>query len=126
MYCQIAKLFNFTELLKHNLCYIERCFTVVCETRNFIELDFTLVAKILASSELCIDSELEVFQAAEKWVNYDYEERSKHARDLLLKVRLPLLPSHYLNSLLSRDLCFNNIDGCVEILRQVSKKRLFK
>ena len=123
MYYQIAKLYKFCELRKLALRYIERFFTTVCETNNFIELDFYMVTKVLASSDLRIDSELEVLYAAEKWVKYNDEERSKHARDLLLKVRLPLLPSHVVNSILSTDLFFNKIDDCVAILNEVSQNQ---
>ena len=118
-YYQIAKLFKFSELAKLALRYIERFFTIVCETNNFTELDFSMVTNILASSELRIDSELEVLYGAEKWVKYNDEDRCKHARDILLKVRLPLLPSHVVNGFLNTDLFFNKIDNCVEILREV-------
>ena len=90
-YYQIAKYFNFTELSKLALRYIERCFTVVCETHNFLELDYTLFAKVLGSSNLRLDSELEALKAADGWVSYNYDERWKFAKDLLLKIRLHLL-----------------------------------
>ena len=126
-YYQIAKLFNFTELAKVALCYIERCFTTVCETNSFLELDFAFVMNILAKYTLNIDSELEVLNAAEKWMSYKYEERSKYAKQLLLKIRLHLLPCQYLNSPLSKELFFNKIDDCVDILREVlqNKKNIY-
>ena len=119
-YYQIATFFNLTDIIKLALSYIERCFTIVCETKNFLELDFNMVAKILASSELRIDSELEVLDAAENWVKYNCEERRKFSKDLMLKVRLPLLPSHVVNSLLRKDLFFNKIDDCVKLITEVS------
>ena len=118
---QVAKKFNFAELAKTTLCYIERCFAIACETKNFLQLDFTTVAKILASSELHIDSELQVLNAADKWVRYHYKERSKFAKELLLKVRLPLLSNHVLCSILSRSrLSFNRTNECLHLLKQVS------
>ena len=118
---QVSKLFNFRELTKLALSYIERCFPSVCKSLNCLELDFTFFAKILANSELHIDSELEILDAAENWVSYRYDKRSKFAKDLLLKVRLTLLPFHNLNSLSNRYLYFNKIEECVEILRDVSQ-----
>ena len=123
MYYQIAKLFNCTQLNKLASSYVERCFTIVCETPNFLELDFIMVSKILGSSELRLDSELEVLDAAESWVGYDYEGRSKFAKDLSLKIRLPLTPFHDLNSLSSRSLRFSKIDACVDILRKASQNK---
>ena len=121
---QVAKLFNLNELAELALCYIERCFTAVCETNNFFELKFNLVLKILARPELRIDSELQVLDATEDWVCSNFEQKRKFAKDLLLKVRLPLLPSHYLNNRLNRDVPFNKIDDCVQILREVSKNNI--
>ena len=64
---------------------------MVVETKNFLHLDFNLIAKILSSSELNIHSEVEVFNAAISWLNRNSEERSKYSKQLLLKVRFHLL-----------------------------------
>ena len=125
-YHQTGKLFNSTELAELTLCYIERCFTTVCETKNFLELDFNLIENILGSSELRIDSELEVLNAADEWVQYNYKARNKLAKDLLLKVRLPLLPTHVINSLLTKNWSFTRIDDCVNILKEVSQKSFYQ
>ena len=123
-YYQIANYFNFNELAKLALCYIERCFTAVCENNNFLELDSKLVGNILASSELRIDSELQVLDAAEFWVGSDFEQRRKFAKNLLLKIRLPLLPSHHLDCRLSRDLPFNKVDDCLQIMREALQNKI--
>ena len=120
-YYQIAKLFNFAELAEFALAYIQRCFTIVYENNNFLELNFTLIATIISTSELEINSELEVLCAADNWVNYDYKERSKFAKDLLLKVRLPLLSIHALHSIFRGNYSFTKIDDCVELLKEVSQ-----
>ena len=60
-YYQIAKFYNFTELANLALCYIERCFATVCETDNFLQLDFVHVAQLLSSTKLHIDSEIQVY-----------------------------------------------------------------
>ena len=90
----LAKLFNLLSANKFSLNYIERCFPMVLETKNFMHLDFNLVAKILASSELNIHSEIEVFNAANGWLKHMSEERSKYSKQLLLKVRFTLLSEH--------------------------------
>ena len=118
---RIARCFNFTKLATLALCYIERCFAIVCETHNFLELDYTSVAKLLSSFNLRLDSELEALEAADDWVSYNYDERSKFGKALLLKVRLPLLTDHTLNSLSSRKMALNEIDDCAKILKEVSK-----
>ena len=50
---------------------------MIVDTKSFIELDIKTVSKILASSSLQIDSEVEVYNAANKWLNCNSEERSK-------------------------------------------------
>ena len=40
-------------------CYIERFFTVVAESENFMQLSFALISRILSSSSLHITYELE-------------------------------------------------------------------
>ena len=92
-YC-LVKCYNVATISESSLLYIERCFPIVVETQNFLHLDFINVAKILGSSELNIHSEVEVFNAAITWLKHNIEERSKYAKQLLLKVRFSLLTEH--------------------------------
>ena len=94
-YC-LVKCYNVATISESSLLYIERCFPIVVETQNFLHLDFINVAKILGSSELNIHSEVEVFNAAITWLKHNIEERSKYAKQLLLKVRFTLLSEHAL------------------------------
>ena len=59
----LAKLYKLGNISESSLLYIERCFQMIVETQNFLHLDFSIVAKILASSELNIHSEVEVFNS---------------------------------------------------------------
>ena len=111
LYYRVAEIFNLSDnIAKARFSYIERCFTVVFETRNFLEADFYFVRKILCSSELQITSELEVFHAANSWIKYKFEEREKFAEDLLLTVRLSLLSDATLSYLIRQNftICKNN------------------
>lgn len=73
--------------------YIERCFAIVVKTQNYLKLDYHHVLIILASSNLQIDSEVEVIYAANKWLNYNIEEHRKFSKGILSKVCLSLLSS---------------------------------
>ena len=44
---------------------IEQCFPMFSDSDNFLELNINYVRKIFKSSELNIDSELQVFNAAD-------------------------------------------------------------
>ena len=100
LYCQLSHVFNLTELSHVTFRHIESCFATVARTRNFLQLDFDLVRKILKSSQLHVTSELEVFYAAERWVNFNNGGRKELALSLLQTVRLPLLSDPALNRLL--------------------------
>ena len=54
----LSNIFKVPRLSEELLCLIERCFSAVAESSNFLYLNFFLVSKILASSGLNIDSEL--------------------------------------------------------------------
>ena len=94
-------LYSLSSLSKLSLCYIERCFTIVADSHNFKELDYIAVVKILSSNELNLDSELEVFSAADEWLNHNVKERSKYARYVLSNIRLSLLSEHALRYILN-------------------------
>ena len=98
---QIANIFKLSSLHKAALSYIERCFTMIVETQNFLELELNFISKIFTSSQLSITSEYEVYHAAEKWLSYNIEERSKFAKQLLHTVRFPLLSDETLKYLIN-------------------------
>ena len=116
---QIACMFNFSELVRFSLCYIERFFPIVFKKINFKNLSFDLIAKIASSSDLNTDSEIEVINAINLWISHNFEERSKFASRLLSKVRLNLLSFDALKSILESNVSFIKIDDCVAMLKNV-------
>ena len=99
-YFQLAKLFNLSDVAKTTYRYIKCCFAMVIETHNFLELDYSLVAKTFSSSQLHIDCELQVFNAGVAWLKHKINNRKKYVKTILQKVRLSLLSGHTLNNLL--------------------------
>ena len=122
-FCQLFKNFNSSYLDKRAFCYILRFFNVVYETKNFLELSFSIIAKIIASSELNIDSELEVLTAVVYWVDHDYEKRNKFAKILFSKVRLALIPEQYLERVSNKSICFSKNSDCVRLLEEAAKEK---
>ena len=90
---------------------------MIVETESFLGLDINTVFKILASSSLQIDSEVEVYNAANKWLNHNIEKRGNFARKLLLKVRLSFLSDHCLNYLQKESSCFSENLVFLEVLK---------
>ena len=98
---------------------------MVADTRCFHELDFSSVAEILSSSELHVDSELQVVEAATNWWKHDENERGKFLKSLLLKTRLHLLSKPTLSFLLTKMSSFsNNQDFAESIKRGLQNKKL--
>ena len=90
-YYQFSSIFHLLNLVKMTADIIQRCFTSIAKTQNFLQLDFYFVNKILSSSQLCISSEVDVFLAANSWLSSDNFDRSKFVKNLILKTRFPLL-----------------------------------
>ena len=115
---QFSNLFYSPSLPKTTLRFIERCFTIVSDNVSFIHLEYNSLLKILASSELSITSEIEVFEVADRWLNYNTKERSKYSKSLLTKVRLHLLSNETVRRLLISSTYFKKDDSCVKCLNK--------
>ena len=122
MFYQLASFINMPNFSKVIKCYLYRCFTMVAETKSFLKLDVSFVAQILSESQLNITSELEVFKAADDWLRYNINDRSKFAKELLLKVRLPLLSDRALNYVLRKDSSFRNSKECLVLVKHILKE----
>ena len=115
----LAKCYNIETISKSSLLFIERCFPMVVETQNFLHLDFSNLAKILASSELNIHSEVEIFDAAITWLKHNIEERSKYAKQLLLKVRFTLLSEHALQYLSNSNFMVTKNTDTIKTIKEI-------
>ena len=125
---QLANIFNLPVLHKTTFEYIDRSLTIINDVQSFQELDYTCISKILASSELLITSELEVYYTADKWLNYVIKDRSNYAKNILKKVRLQLLSGPTLEYLLNETTFFSRNDECIKLLNEFldSKIKLSK
>ena len=74
----VSQLFNCSVMLKALLELVEQFFPMFFDFTSFLELDFKHILKIVSTSELNIDSEMEVFNAVVSWLGHK-KERSKYA-----------------------------------------------
>ena len=117
----ISQLFNCSIMSKDLLQFIERCFQMFVDSTSFLELDFKLISKILSSSELNIDSEIEVFNAIVSWLGHK-KERSKYTKYLFLKIRLSLLSDSALKLITEKVSCFyDDLTFINEVIRVKNK-----
>ena len=120
----LAKYYNLTTISNFSLVFVERCFSMVVWTENFLQLDFDLIAKFLDNSELNIHTEVEIFNVVIAWLKYNKEERSKYAKQLLQKVRLTLMTNHALKYMLECVSVFDENLNFIEIITEVYEGKL--
>ena len=123
-YCDFANTFRLCSLNFYTVRYVERFFTSIVGTQNFLDLSYNLLAKILSSSQLEIASEIEVFKAGEAWISNNTQKIRDYAKDLLLKVRIPLLSNHaleFLNNLVLKS-SFGKNQQCLELMEKIMKQ----
>ena len=121
---KLADIFNLKTPAEHSLRCIEGSFAVVADTKDFLELDYEQVAKILGRSALEIFSEVEIFTAADSWLRHNFVERKKYAKQLLLKVRVKFLSEHALKYVQRENSAFSKVKRCVEMLNKLDKNVL--
>ena len=119
----VASIFSLSSVSQMSLWFIERCFTTVICSTNFLEMDFVLISRVLASSHLNIDSELQIYSAAEAWLSHNVNERGKYSTNVLLKTRFNLLSDHALKFLLSKNSSFHNNVEVVAKMKDVLQNR---
>ena len=115
----LSKLYNLQTIAKRSSNYLESCITRLTNDKSFSNLDYKNVAKLLASSDLHVTCELEVFYFANKWLTFNFDEREKHAKKLLSKIRLDLMSEEQLMSILKDFSSFTKVKECVSILKKV-------
>ena len=71
----ISRFLRLNRTSKEILLFISRYITAVSETRSFLSLNFEQISIILASPELSIDSEIQIIDIANKWMNFNLELR---------------------------------------------------
>ena len=118
-----SQIFNLSGLSKLSLSFIERYFLMVANSEKFLELDFYSVAKILSSSELNIDSELEVLNIAERWLCHKIKERGNFVADVLSRIRLSLLTVPALKHISDKKSCFTMNIKCRGIIKEVLENK---
>ena len=124
-----SHIFRLSSSSKVSMSLIDRCFPMIADSVNFLELDYNYIRKILLRSGLNIDSELQIFNAADSWLRHDINERSKYAKKSLSKVRLSLLSIPALKQILDRvsskyHECSNIIEAVLNNKQQVNSNSL--
>ena len=120
MFLTLSKIFCFSS--EDALIYMDSWFLVISETKDFLQLEENLLVEILSRSSLLVTTEIEIYQAADKWINYSLSEREKSSKRLLHKVRLPLLGEKTLKTILTEKSCFRKNKDSLAVVENILKQ----
>ena len=126
LYYKTSTVFHLPTLTDFSSRYIERFFTTIAASEGFLELDFERVKKLLSSSMLHVDSELEVLNSAERWARHGTGKRGVFSKQLLLKARLALLSDHALRHLLKTSPLVCNDEECKAVVLNFLSKNILE
>ncbi len=78
-------------------------FRAVSKTNEFLQLDLEQVIQLVASDELNVTHETEVYTAIIEWVKHDEKSRARFFAELLQYLRVPLLTRKFLIDILAKE-----------------------
>lgn len=85
----LAQRHSFDDLAERALSNICKHFSLLSRTREFNQIEYSLLEKILDTDHVWFDvTEKEIFQAAEHWVDWDESKRQHYFPDILKMIRL--------------------------------------
>lgn len=118
----IAESYNLTEFHAKTIRFIADNFVDVTNTEHFVLVPFSCLIELLSDDRLNVSSELDVFSAVVRWLDYDRDQRIPCAPELLGKaVRLQFMsPECLVKNVESVEWLFEN-PLCQAILFDVYK-----
>ncbi|XP_062129306.1 uncharacterized protein LOC133841061 [Drosophila sulfurigaster albostrigata] len=91
--------FGLTDFEQLFLSRISRFFLTIVSSLEFMELSLSSIRQLLSSSFLGVNSEIEVFYAAVRWLSHNWPQRRFQTQDVVSCVRFNLLPPMFLRFL---------------------------
>lgn len=105
-----------THLIQAADKYIDKNFSKVAQSNEFLTLDFEELSDLIKRDFLNITSEEVVFEACMKWVKYAEDKRSELFPQVLAQVRLPLLSPQFLADRVAREELIRSSHQCRDLL----------
>ncbi|XP_046393869.1 actin-binding protein IPP-like [Ischnura elegans] len=88
---RFAEAHNCTAMSKMSECFVKQNFVEVVKGEEFLDLPLNILTFFLSSEGLEVDSEMQVFESAVRWLFHDPPNRRQHVFEVLRHVRLGLL-----------------------------------
>ncbi|KAL7040076.1 hypothetical protein ACKWTF_000253 [Chironomus riparius] len=88
-----ARTWKYEKIQSMMMKQVKKIFLTVIATHDFVKMDKDEVKQWLQLENIGINSEVEIFYAAARWLLHDWNERQKYLMELMMQVRFGLFPS---------------------------------
>ena len=119
-----AEKYDCEELLNDSKSFIYANFASVADMDEFLSLEAKEVERWISSDEIVVETEADVFQIAQKWVEHNKSERKAAFEELLRHVRLAFVSRDYLLNVVTNELVRDNA-GCFRLVSDTLKLTTF-
>ncbi len=99
-------------------------FLAVAKSEEFLSMSPHHLEALLASNDLNVHSEIEVYEAVMLWVKQEAQTRGEHLTDLLGHIKLPLLPPTFLLETVCKDSLVKSNLKCRDYLDEAKHYQL--
>uniref|UniRef100_A0A8D0BC32 Kelch like family member 35 n=1 Tax=Salvator merianae TaxID=96440 RepID=A0A8D0BC32_SALMN len=118
---KFADSFSISSLAEKSKRFVLEGFVEVSLQEEFLELGVKELAACLSSQWLVVPKEEAVFEAVMRWLHHDVPSRKGALKDLLEKVRLPLLDPVYFLEKVETDALIRESKECIPLLQDARK-----
>ena len=119
-----AEKYDCGELLNDSKSFIHANFRSVADMNEFLSLEAKEVERWISSDEIVVETEADVFQIAQKWVEHNKGERKAAFEELLRHVRLVFVSRDYLLNVVTNELVRDNA-GCFTLVSDAIRQTTF-
>ena len=119
-----AEKYDCEELLNDSKSFIHANFASVAAMTEFLSLEAKEVERWISSDEIVVETEADVFQIAQKWVEHNKSERKAAFEELLRHVRLVFVSRDYLLNVVTNELVRDNA-GCFTLVSDAIRQTTF-
>ena len=119
-----AEKYDCEELLNESKSFIHANFASVADMNEFLSLEAKEVERWISSDEIVVETEADVFQIAQKWVEHNKSERKAAFEELLRHVRLVFVSRDYLLNVVTNELVRDNA-GCFTLVSDALRQTTF-
>ncbi len=114
------------ELMKRADLYILDNFMSMVESEEYLTMSSKHLQAVLASSNLNVSCERDVYESVTKWIKHDEPHRKQYLARLVSHVKLPLLDATYLMDCVANEALLKNDLECRDLVDEAKNYQLSK